>query len=50
MNAACYSPSDTLAACADAGGACSPFVIQCGDKGTGPPDSCAYSDEMCCLK
>ncbi len=49
MNLACFSPADTLPACADAGGVCSAFVIQCGDKGTGPADSCAYSDEMCCL-
>ena len=49
MNLNCESPSDTLPACADAGGSCGPFITQCGDKGTGPPDSCAYSDEMCCL-
>jgi hypothetical protein len=49
MNLDCFSPSDTLPACADAGGSCGAFIIQCGDNGTGPPDSCAYSDEMCCL-
>jgi hypothetical protein len=49
MNA-CYSAVDTLPACADAGGACAPFVAQCGSKGAGPPDSCAYPDEMCCLQ
>jgi hypothetical protein len=49
MGGACSSPADTLAACADAGGTCSPFVTQCGDNGAGPPDSCAYSDETCCL-
>jgi hypothetical protein len=37
MNAGCSSPSDTLAACADAGGACVPFAGQCGGKGAGPP-------------
>ncbi len=50
MNEACGSPADTLPACAEAGGACGAFVIQCGDKGAGPPDSCAYPDEMCCLQ
>jgi hypothetical protein len=46
----CFSPSDTLAACADAGGTCFPS----GPGGptrtkSGPPDACAYSDETCCL-
>jgi hypothetical protein len=43
---ACSFPTDTLPACADAGGACMPFVpcIR-----SGPPDACAYSDESCCL-
>ncbi len=45
----CSAPTDTLAACADAGGSCSPFVTACGSMGAGPPDSCAYSDEMCCI-
>jgi hypothetical protein len=45
----CFAPpSDTLPGCADAGGWCSPFVVQCGN-GEGPPDSCAYPDETCCL-
>jgi len=49
MNQGCVaSPADTLPACADAGGSCSTFS-GCGVKGAGPPDSCAYSDEMCCL-
>ncbi len=46
----CYSAADTLPACADAGGACAPFVTQCGSKGAGPSDSCAYPDETCCLQ
>ena len=49
MNTGCSGPSDTLPACADAGGTCGPFISQCGSKGAGPPDSCAYPDEMCCL-
>src|SRR5580692_6095243 len=49
IGSACFSPADTLPACADAGGACSPFVTECGSQGAGPPDSCAYPDEMCCL-
>jgi hypothetical protein len=50
MNTDCFgAPSDTLPACADAGGTCGPFITQCGSKGAGPPDSCAYTDEMCCL-
>jgi hypothetical protein len=47
--AACNAPSDTLPACADAGGSCVAFVIECGSQGAGPPDACAYADEMCCL-
>jgi hypothetical protein len=42
----CSSPSDSLPACADAGGTCMPFG-SCGQPG--PPDACAYSDEMCCV-
>jgi hypothetical protein len=49
MNGACNSAADTLPVCADAGGTCVPFVIECGGKGAGPPDSCAYPDETCCL-
>jgi len=49
-NTACGSAADTLPACAEAGGACSAFITQCGSKGAGPPDSCAYPDEMCCLQ
>jgi hypothetical protein len=49
--ASCNSPTtDTLPACADAGGICALFGGQCGSKGEGPPDSCAYSDETCCLQ
>jgi hypothetical protein len=50
MNFACSSPADTLPACADAGGTCSPFVAACGSQGAGPPDACAYPDETCCLQ
>ncbi|MGH7437837.1 MAG: hypothetical protein ACRENE_19335 [Polyangiaceae bacterium] len=46
----CFSPADTLTACADAGGACGAFVTSCGTKGAGPPGSCAYPDETCCLR
>ena len=46
----CSSPADTLPACADAGGICSPFTTECGTKGAGPPGSCAFPDEMCCLR
>jgi hypothetical protein len=50
INTACSAaPADTLPACADAGGTCGIFITQCGNKGAGPPDSCAYPDEMCCL-
>jgi hypothetical protein len=51
--AACYSPSDALPACADAGGTCVgpgggtvAWFSQCPQ---GPPNSCAYPDEVCCL-
>ncbi len=47
VGSGCFSPADTLPACADAGGTCSPFVTSCGKAG--PPDACAYSDEMCCV-
>jgi len=48
----CQLPSfvadDTLPACADAGGQCALSAgITCNRMG--PPDSCAYSDEVCCL-
>lgn len=48
INGGCWSPTDTLPACADAGGTCS-RVFSCGSLGPGPSDSCAYSDEACCL-
>jgi hypothetical protein len=41
----CYSPSDTLPACADAGGVC--YVVKSCSP-LGPPGSCAYADEVCC--
>jgi hypothetical protein len=48
--ATCFSPSDTLPSCADAGGTClvsGPGNVTCTTKG--PPDACAYSDEVCCV-
>jgi hypothetical protein len=49
--AGCYAgASDTLPACADAGGTCARSPDnQCSSAGEGPPDSCAYPDEKCCL-
>lgn len=45
--ATCLLPTDTLPACADAGGTCLLSVNAiCRDGG--PPDACAYSDEVCC--
>ena len=41
-------PTDTLPACAEAGGMCTYSAIIICNR-TGPPDSCAYSDEVCCL-
>jgi hypothetical protein len=51
VNGMCQSvcPSDTLAACADAGGFCAPDEISCGSGGLGPPDSCARTNEKCCV-
>ncbi len=40
--------SDTLPACADAGGRCA-YSANTTCSGMGPPDACAYSDELCCL-
>jgi hypothetical protein len=41
-------PADTLPACTDAGGQCD-YAANTSCNGIGPPDSCAYSDEVCCL-
>jgi hypothetical protein len=41
------TPSDTLAACADAGGTCS-YAANTTCMHQGPADACAYSDEVCC--
>jgi hypothetical protein len=41
-------PSDTLAACANAGGVCG-YITNIICHQMGPPDACAYSDELCCL-
>jgi hypothetical protein len=42
----CSSPSDTLPACADAGGVCVYGMQSC--NVVGPPGSCAFADELCC--
>jgi hypothetical protein len=45
----CVPPrTDTLPACADAGGTCA-YSANTTCNGMGPPDACAYSDEVCCL-
>jgi hypothetical protein len=44
----CFSNSDTLPACSDAGGTCE-YSITCSAPNIGPGNSCAYADEMCCL-
>jgi hypothetical protein len=49
----CVASADTLAACAGAGGSCvyGTGLNACGASTTwGPPDSCAYSDETCCVR
>ena len=43
----CSSRSDTLPACADAGGTCMASNVACGQSG--PPNACAYADETCCI-
>lgn len=48
MGGGCVLPSDTLPACADAGGTCL-FDESCGFSPAGPVNSCAYTDETCCL-
>jgi hypothetical protein len=40
--------TDTLPACADAGGRCS-YTANTTCNTPGPPNSCAYADETCCL-
>jgi hypothetical protein len=48
----CFSPEDTLPACANAGGLCEPtgtVGVRAMCTVDGPPDSCAYPDETCCL-
>ena len=42
-------PSDTLPACTDAGGACQYAAGPTDCSKPGPPDACAYSDEVCCV-
>jgi hypothetical protein len=49
----CGASADTLAACAGAGGSCvyGTGLNACGSlDDVGPPDSCAYSDETCCVR
>jgi hypothetical protein len=41
-------PGDTLPACANVGGSCA-YSANTTCNGVGPPGSCAYSDEFCCL-
>jgi hypothetical protein len=45
-------PTDTLAACAEAGDAGGMCVYSANTtcSGMGPPDACAYADEFCCLR
>jgi hypothetical protein len=45
----CESASDALPACRDAGGTCVFGVDGTSCVKDGPPQSCAYSDEVCCL-
>jgi hypothetical protein len=45
----CESTDDTLPACADAGGTCALVFPGGSCFKNGPPNSCAYSDEKCCL-
>jgi hypothetical protein len=40
------APGDTLPACSKAGGTC---LFATGCTTAGPPDSCAYADEACCI-
>jgi len=47
--ASCGPPvADTLPACSNAGGACG-YAANTICNRKGPPDACAYSDELCCL-
>jgi hypothetical protein len=47
---ACGPPlADTLPACADAGGRCN-YSANTTCNAMGPPDACAYSDEVCCIQ
>lgn len=48
LGSECSSPGDTLAACADVGGTCN-FGDPASCELVGPPDSCAYADETCCI-
>jgi hypothetical protein len=45
----CSPPlTDTLSACTNLGGKCM-YSANTTCNGMGPPGSCAYSDEVCCL-
>ena len=46
----CSAPAaDTLPACANAGGTCQLAEGGLSCPKSGPPDACAYSDEVCCV-
>ncbi len=47
-SASCFSPADTLPACADAGGTCLLGTNSICSK-PAPADACAYPDEVCCV-
>jgi hypothetical protein len=47
-SATCFSPADTLPACADAGGTCLLGTNSICSK-PAPAGACAYSDEVCCV-
>jgi hypothetical protein len=48
QNGCSFPASDTLPACADAGGVCTGAPYGCAFQ-QGPAQSCAYSDEVCCI-
>jgi hypothetical protein len=55
QNGGCFFPStDTLPACVNAGGVCTAARFGClagvtPGTNAGPPNSCAFSDEVCCV-
>jgi hypothetical protein len=48
QNGCSFPASDTLGACADAGGVCTGAFYGCAFQ-QGPAHSCAYADEVCCV-